>query len=120
GVTTALEPMAAQAIGAGDTGRAWRSYVANLRAALLLWAPSAVAAFAVTLALPVLGVDAAVVSRVRMYLLGQAPGFGLMLAFLSSKTFLQAHGVTRPALVGSLVAHVVKLFVSNLLVRGAE
>jgi MATE family multidrug resistance protein len=118
GVTTALEPMAAQAIGAGDPAKAWRSYVANLRAALLLWAPSIVAAFAVTLSLPVLGVDAAVVSRVRLYLIGQAPGFGLMLVFLSSKTFLQAHGVTRPALVGSLVANVVNLVVSNLLVRG--
>jgi MATE family multidrug resistance protein len=120
GVTTGLEPMAAQAIGAGDHGKAWRSYVANLRGALLTWAPSIVAAFAVTLSLPVLGVDPAVVSRVRLYLLGQAPGFGLMLAFLSSKTFLQAHGVTRPALVGSLVANVVNLFVSNLLVRGDD
>jgi len=120
GVTTGLEPMAAQAIGAGDPGKAWRSYVANLRGSLLLWAPAIVAAFAVTLALPVLDVDPAVVSRVRMYLLGQAPGFGLMLAFLSSKTFLQAHGVTRPALVGSFVANVVNLFVSNLLVRGDD
>jgi MATE family multidrug resistance protein len=120
GVTTGLEPMAAQAIGAGDHGQAWRSYVANLRGSLLLWAPSIVAAFAVTLSLPVLRVDPAVVTRVRMYLLGQAPGFAFMLAFMSSKTFLQAHGVTRPALVGSLVANVVNLVVSNLLVRGDD
>jgi MATE family multidrug resistance protein len=118
GVTTALEPMAAQAIGAGEHGLAWRCYVANLRAALLLWAPSIVAAFAVTLALPVLGVEDAVVHRVRMYLVGQAPGFVLTLAFLSSKTFLQAHGRTRPALIGSIVANVVNVFASNLLVRG--
>jgi len=120
GVTTGLEPMAAQAIGAGDHGKAWRSYVANLKGALLLWAPSIVAAFAVTLSLPLLGVDAAVITRVRLYLLGQAPGFGLMLVFMSSKTFLQAHGVTRPALVGSVVANVVNLVVSNLLVRGDD
>ncbi|HEY3816387.1 MAG TPA: MATE family efflux transporter [Polyangiaceae bacterium] len=120
GVTTGLEPMAAQAVGAGDHGKAWRSYVANLRGALLLWAPAIVAAFAVTLSLPILGVEPAVVTRVRLYLLGQTPGFGLMLAVLSSKTFLQAHGVTRPALVGSLVANVVNLFVSNMLVRGDD
>jgi MATE family multidrug resistance protein len=118
GVTTALEPMAAQAIGAGEHGLAWRCYVTNLRAALLLWAPSIAAAFAVTLALPVLGVEASVVHRVRMYLAGQAPGFFLTLAFLSSKTFLQAHGRTRPALVGSIAANVVNVAVSNLLVRG--
>jgi MATE family multidrug resistance protein len=120
GVTTGLEPMAAQALGAGDPGTAWRSFVANLRGALLLLAPAVLFAFAVTLFLPVLGVDAAVVSRVRLYLVGQTPGFGFMLAYLSSKTFLQAHGVTRPALVGSIVANVVNLAASNLLVRGDD
>ena len=118
GVTTALEPMAAQAIGAGEHGHAWQCFVANVKAALLLWAPCVAAGFAVTLGLPPLGVDAAVVARVRLYLLGQSPGFALMLVFLSSKTFLQAHGKTRPALVGSIVANVVNVVVSNLLVRG--
>ena len=120
GVTTALEPMAAQAIGAGEPATAWRAYVANLRASTLLWLPAIIAAFAVTLSLPPLGVDAAVVHRVRMYLIGQAPGFLLTLAFLSSKTFLQAHGKTRPAMIGSIVANVVNLGVSNLLVRGDD
>jgi MATE family multidrug resistance protein len=120
GVTTSLEPMAAQALGAGEPGTAWRSYVANLRAALQLWPPAVVAAFAVTLALPVLGVEPAVVHRVRMYLVGQTPGFLLTLTFLSSKTFLQAHGTTRPAMIGSAVANVVNVVVSNLLVRGDD
>ncbi|HEY1690864.1 MAG TPA: MATE family efflux transporter [Polyangiaceae bacterium] len=118
GVTTALEPMAAQAIGAGDHGRAWRCLVANLKAALLLWVPCVAAGFVVTLGLAPLGVDPAVVARVRLYLLGQSPGFGAMLVFLSTKTFLQAHGTTRPALLGSLAANFVNVFASNLLVRG--
>jgi MATE family multidrug resistance protein len=118
GVTTALEPMAAQAVGAGDPGHAWRCFVTNVRAALLLWAPSMAAAFAVTLALAPLGVEQAVVDRVRLYLAGQAPGFALMLVFLSTKTFLQAHGRTSPALIGSVAANLVNLVVSNVLVRG--
>jgi len=120
GVATGLEPIAAQALGAGEPGRAWRGYVTSLRATLLLWAPLMGAAFAVTLVLAPMGVSAAVVSRVRMYLLGQAPGFALTLAFLSTKTFLQAHRRTAPALVGSLVANVVNFFVCNVLVRGDE
>lgn len=120
GVATALEPLAAQAVGAREHGRAWQSFVTTLRAVMLLWAPSMAVAFAVTCALPPLGVDAAVVSRVRLYLLGQAPGFAFMLAFLSAKTFLQAHGKTGPALVGSVVANVINVFVSNLLVRGDD
>jgi multidrug resistance protein, MATE family len=118
GVTAGLEPVAAQALGAGEPGRAWQGYVSNLRAALLLWAPLMAAAFLVTLALPPLGLSPAVVLRVRLYLLGQAPGFAAVLAYFASKTFLQAHGSTTPALLGSLVANVVNLVVSNLLVRG--
>jgi MATE family multidrug resistance protein len=118
GVATGLEPLAAQAIGAGEHARAWRGFVANARGTLLLWAPSMIVAFAVTLWLPVLGVEAAVTTKVRDYLAGQAPGFAAMLAFLSAKTFLQAHGRTAPALVGSAVANVLNVFVSNLLVRG--
>jgi MATE family multidrug resistance protein len=118
GVAAGLEPLAAQAIGAGEHGLAWRAFVTNLRATLILWLPSMLAAFAVTLALPALGLEAAVVSRVRMYIAGQAPGFAATLAFFSAKTFLQAHGRTTPALVGSAVANVVNVPVSNLLVRG--
>jgi multidrug resistance protein, MATE family len=118
GVTAALEPIAAQALGAGEQGRAWQGYLGNVRATLLLWAPLMLAAFAVTLALPPLGVSAEVVSRVRMYLLGQAPGFAAVLVYFSSKTFLQAHGSTTPALLGSIAANVINLFASNLLVRG--
>jgi MATE family multidrug resistance protein len=118
GVGAGLEPLAAQAIGAGEHGRAWQGFVTNLRATLLLWFPLMAAAFAVTLALPALGLDAAVVSRVRLYLVGQSPGFAVMLALVSAKTFLQTHGRTTPALVGTLVANVVNFPVSNLLVRG--
>jgi multidrug resistance protein, MATE family len=118
GVATGLEPLAAQAVGAGEPGRAWQAFVTNLRATMLLFPLTIAAAFAITLALPGLGLDAAVVTRVRMYLVGQTPGFAAMLAFLSAKTFLQAHGRTTPALVGSVVANVVNVPASNLLVRG--
>jgi multidrug resistance protein, MATE family len=118
GVASGLEPLAAQAIGAGENARAWQAFVTNLRATLLLWLPLFVAAFAVTLTLPAVGLDAAVIARVRLYLLGQGPGFAAMLALVSAKTFLQTHGRTTPALVGSFVANVVNVPVVNLLVRG--
>ncbi len=118
GVASGLEPLAAQAIGAGENARAWQAFVTNLRATLLLWLPLFAAAFAVTLTLPAVGLDQAVIDRVRLYLLGQGPGFAAMLALVSAKTFLQTHGRTTPALVGSVVANVVNVPVVNLLVRG--
>jgi multidrug resistance protein, MATE family len=118
GVGAGLEPLAAQALGAGEPGLAWRGFVTNLKATLLLWPLLMVAAFAITLALPSLKLDAAVIRGVRLYLLGQAPGFAAALGFFSTKTFLQAHGRTSPALVGSLVANAINVPISNLLVRG--
>jgi MATE family, multidrug efflux pump len=120
GVATGLEPLAAQALGAGEPALAWQGFVANVRATLLLWPPSMVAAFAVTLALLPLGVAPAVVTRVLLYMAGQAPGFAATLAFFSAKTFLQAHGRTTPALVGSAVANVINVPVVNVLVRGDD
>jgi MATE family multidrug resistance protein len=118
GVTGGLEPLAAQAIGAGDLARAWEGYRSNLRASLLVWPPAIVVAFLLTFALVPMRVDAAVVDRVRLYLAGQAPGFAAMLAYFSTKTFLQAHHRTSPALAGSVVANIVNLPVVNVLVRG--
>jgi MATE family multidrug resistance protein len=120
GVGTALEPIAAQALGAQDPTRAWRGFLSTLRATLLLWLPAVLAAFATTLALPPLGVAPEVVTRARWYLLGQTPGFAFAIAFQVSKTFLQAHGRTAPALRGSVVANAVNLLVCNLLVRGDD
>jgi MATE family multidrug resistance protein len=118
GVASGLEPLAAQAIAAGEPGRAWQGFVTNLRATLILWPPLLAAAFAMTLALPAVGLQAAVISRVRLYLVGQSPGFAAMLAHVSAKTFLQTHGRTTPALVGSVVANLINLPVTNVLVRG--
>jgi MATE family multidrug resistance protein len=120
GLANGLDPLAAQAVGAGEPARAWQAFVTTLRATLLLWPALMIAAFAVTLSLPAVGLDAAVIARVRMYLVGQAPGFAAIFAFSSAKQFLQAHGRTTPALVGSLVANAINVPVTNVLVRGDD
>jgi MATE family multidrug resistance protein len=118
GMAGGLEPLAAQAVGAGEHGRAWQSYLANRRATLALWPLITVAALALTFFLAPLGVEPAVIARVRVYLAGAAPGFAAQLAYFSARVLLQAHGQTRPALIGSLVANLVNVPVVNLLVRG--
>jgi MATE family multidrug resistance protein len=120
GVSTGLEPLAAQAIGAGEPDRAWEAFKTTLRTVLFLWAPLMAIAYGVTWLLTPLGVGAAIVSRARDYFVTQAPGLGLMVTFLAAKTLLQAHGKTRPALVASIAANLVNLVVCNLLVRGDD
>ncbi len=118
GITIALEPLASQAIGAGEPGRAWDALRLTFRAALWTAIPCVLLAYLTTLALGPMGVPAAVIERTRECLFGRVPGLIVFPLFLSLKTFLQAWGRTRPAMVGAVVANLVNLIACNLLVRG--
>jgi len=120
GISMGLEPLAAQALGAKDPARAWHAFVVDLRLGLIVWAPTVVLSLVATLLLPPLGLEPAVVERARAYLLGQAPGMGATVAFLTTRTFLQAHGITGPAFVGACLANVSNFVFCNLLVRGDD
>jgi len=120
GITLALEPLVSQAVGAGEHGRAWASLLATSRAVVLAGAPLIVMGILILFLLEPCGVDPAIASRARAYALTQSAGALLTLVFLSHKTFLQARGHTRPALVASGVANVVNLLVCNVLVRGDD
>lgn len=120
GLAMALEPLASQAVGAGDVGRAWRSLTATLRTITIAWLPTVLVALVATLALPAIGVGAPVVSRTREFLIAWAPGLLAFPCFIAAKTFLQAHARTRPALVAAIIANVVNLVVCSLLVRGDD
>jgi MATE family multidrug resistance protein len=120
GVALAVEPIAAQAVGAGEPARAWQALRTTTRTLAFLSAPLVALAVAATYALVPLGIGAVIAATSRDYLLMQAPGLALVGVSLGYETFLQAHGNTRPALVASIVANVVNLIVCNLLVRGDD
>ena len=120
GLAMALEPLASQAVGAGELGRAWRALGATLRTILVAWVPTVLVAVAATYALPAIGVGPAVVSRTRAFLIAWTPGLLAFPCFIAAKTFLQAHTRTRPALVAAIVANVVNVVVCSLLVRGDD
>ncbi|WP_437277571.1 MATE family efflux transporter [Sorangium sp. So ce375] len=120
GIAFALEPLASQAIGAGQSARAWAALRATIRGCALLSLPAVALSFAATLLLEPMGVEAALIPHVRAYLIGHAPGYLPLLTHVACRTFLQAHGETRPALVASLAANVVNALACGLLVRGDE
>src|SRR6185312_11836462 len=68
GLAMALEQLASQAVGAGDVGRAWRSFTATLRTIAMAWPPTVLVALLGTLLLPRIGVDVAVVHRTREFI----------------------------------------------------
>lgn len=120
GATNALEPLAAQAIGAREPSAAWRAFLATLVACGLVWVPCAMLAYASTWALVPLGIDPELVPPARAFLVPQLPGMLLYSFFLAAKVYLQAHKRTGASLLAALVANVVNVVVCNLLVRGDE
>jgi multidrug resistance protein, MATE family len=120
GVSAGLEPLASQAVGAGELDRAWAGLVTTLKAVLAMWPLLMTATLALSLLFERMGIDHAIAVRARDYEIGQAPGLALIVVYFSSRTFLQAHGKTLPAVVAGILANIVNVIVCNLLVRGDE
>jgi multidrug resistance protein, MATE family len=120
GIASALEPLAAQPIGAGDKPSAWRALLAGLLACFVVWIPSSALSYGSTFLLAPLGVEPALVAPTRAFLVPQLPGMLAFSVFLAVKSFLQAHQRTAPALVAAVLANGINLVVCNLLVRGDE
>jgi MATE family multidrug resistance protein len=118
GVTMAVEPLASQAVGAGDPDRAWTSLRAGIVACFLLAIPTVLVAAASPLVLAPLGVHPAVIPAARLFVLARLPGVPLWLLFMAAKAFLEARGITRPLLVGGWAANVLNFLVVSVLVFG--
>ena len=120
GVASAIEPLAAQALGAGERDRAWCALTRTLRAVVLLSVPSVAMTIGVTWLLPWAGVSPEVVVRTRTFLVAQIPNQIALAIFFALKSFLQAHGATRPALLGAALANVMNFVVCAAIVGGDD
>ncbi|MCS6798839.1 MAG: MATE family efflux transporter [Myxococcota bacterium] len=119
GVTLGLDPLVAQAVGAGEHDRArtllwqgaWLAVLASFPVVLLL----VVTGYGV---LPFVGLDADVARETGRYLLGRIPGLPAFLLTIVGRRHLAAYGIGRPMIVSVLVANAVNVPASLLLVLG--
>jgi MATE family multidrug resistance protein len=118
GVTQAVEPLAAQAVGAGQPERAWTSFRGGILACLALSLPTMLLAVAGTYGLGLLGVDAEVAGLARGFVYARLPGIPAWLAFMGAKAYLEARGLTRPLLIAGWAVNVLNFAVAALLVFG--
>lgn len=118
GAALGLEPLASQALGAGERGKARAALKGTLRALAFLWPIAMALALALSLLLEPLGVGPDAIHTARHFLFAQAPAMLFFTVFLAGRTYLQAHGKTRPALVAAVVANVINVGVCSTLVRG--
>jgi len=117
GVAMALEPLASQALGAGKPAEARAALTSTLRALAWLWPFSVLGAVVLSLSLGPLGVDPIAIPIARRFLIAMSPSFFFYTVFLACKTYLQAHGKTRPVVTAALVANVVNYFACTILVH---
>jgi MATE family multidrug resistance protein len=107
GVAGALDPLASQAMGAGEPRRAYSAFRsalgANVALGPVVLGLTAVAYFAVRAS----GTPPAVADECLRFLLGHALGAMLFGIFLCARGFLQAHGSTRPLIAAAIAANVV-------------
>jgi len=118
GLVVGFDPLVAQALGCGEIDTARRSYRHAARVALLATVPLSLSIAVVVYLLPHAGIALDTAEATRVYVLTRLPGLGFFLLLVAARGFLSAHSVTRPLIVGVLVANLVNLPVSWALCFG--
>lgn len=118
GLVFGVDPLIAQAIGAGDLTRARRVLWQGVWLSLIVAGVLTVILLAGAAALPLIGSSAELIAPARVYLLIRIIGLVPFLLFFVIRSYLQAHGETRPMLISMIVANVFNIFADVLLVFG--
>lgn len=120
GLMLGLDPLVSQAVGASEPKKARRVFWQGVWLAPMLAAPLAIGVLAVLYALPSIGVDPDNYRETVGYVHGRLPSLLPFLWLVGARAYLQGHNITRPLVIGVVVANIVNLPLSWVLVFGAE
>lgn len=118
GLLFALEPIVAQALGAGDRSRARAALRVGLKAAVLLAVPLTILCFASLRLLELFEVDPRVIPDARAYLVARLPSVLPFFVFMAGKTYQQAAARPRYAVEAVVIANVVHAVAGWIAVLG--
>ncbi|HSN93083.1 MAG TPA: MATE family efflux transporter [Anaeromyxobacteraceae bacterium] len=118
GVMMGLDPLVAQAAGAGQPVRARRLLWQGVWLSLGVSAAVAVPTLAVPPLLVPLGIEPDVAAEAGRYLVWRLPGLPFALLYVSTRAYLQAGGHVRPIAISALAANAVNVPADLLLVFG--
>lgn len=118
GMVLGVDPLIAQAVGAGDRVRARHVLWQGIWLSLLVSAVLTVVLLAGAAAIPLIGAKPELVEPARIYLLIRITSLVPFLMFFVVRSYLQAHGITRPMLVSMVIANVFNLVADIALVFG--
>ncbi len=118
GAMMGFDPLFSQAIGAGRTGRVLQLLKQARWLALFAALVVAVPVAAVTLSLPLLGVEPEVAHSARGLLWARLPGLLPLYLFTALRSYLQARGTVRAVVLATVVANVANFLLDLVLVFG--
>jgi MATE family multidrug resistance protein len=118
GLVMGIDPLITQALGADESELAESGLWQGLWLSALLSLPLCLVAALSTALLAPIGVEAETARQASIYLWSRIPALPLLLAFTAMRTFLQAHGLTRPMVIGVAVANILNLPFNLILVFG--
>jgi len=120
GVALALDPLVAQALGAGEEVRAYQWWRVGRITALITAIPLVVLAILGAANLHHLGIEPALAEVTYSYVLARWPAQFGFLVFLAGRSYLQALGQTRPLVIAAIVGNLINLVLDLLLVFGDD
>ncbi len=118
GIALALEPLVAQALGAGERALAFSWWRTGSRLTLIASVPLALIALGGASISQVFDVEAAIADQAFAYTLWRTPANVLFLYWLAARAVLQSQQRTRPLLLAAFLANIVNAAADALLVDG--
>ncbi|MEZ4271394.1 MAG: MATE family efflux transporter [Myxococcota bacterium] len=118
GLSWGLDPIAAQAFGAGQPDRARRALWQGIYGALIASLPLTLCGIVVAEHLELLGVNAALAEQARLYIYARLPSVFPMLCAVTLRAYLQASHRTRPIVWSALLMNVANALADWVLLFG--
>jgi MATE family multidrug resistance protein len=118
GVVFGMDPLVAQALGAGEGARARAILRSGLRLSIALATLATLALVVAPYALPLAGIAAGTTAAARRFLWARAPGAVPLVVLITLRSYLQARHATRPIVLSALVANLVNVVLAVPLVLG--
>jgi MATE family multidrug resistance protein len=120
GMVLGMDPIVAQAIGAGEHDRARKALWQGIRVALAVSVPIMALVALSPLLLEPLGIEAETARETRSFLFGRLPGLIPMLLFAGVRSYIQAAGGARVVIFAMVAANIANFIGNILLIYGDE
>lgn len=118
GLVLGAETLIAQAVGAGERAAARAAFGHALLVAVLAGVPLTALTALLPLAFPALGIEPETAREAARGLYGRLPQILPFLLFSACRSYLQAHGRTRPIVLATVLANVLNVIGNLVLIFG--